>query len=219
MSAPPANDPPSAVNGPGFCGKLPSHRDFISRRVAPDLLARWGEWLDIAMEHSREALGETWLATYLSAPIWRFAVSPGCCGERPFLGVLMPSLDAIGRYYPLSILVPADSQSVTAEIAVAATQWYGRVEDLALSCLSDDFDFTRFDGALAGEVLATGSDSASALPQTEPTAGLPRLLGRLLEQHAVSYSLWWTSGSPSMAATSRAFPGLPNGQDFCELLG
>jgi type VI secretion system ImpM family protein len=95
-------------NAPGFFGKLPSHGDFISRRLPTELLAAWEAWLDVGLQHSRDSLGDAWLQTYLSSPIWCFSASADCCGAQPFAGVPMPSLDWVGRYYSLSIVVPFD---------------------------------------------------------------------------------------------------------------
>ena len=89
-------------NAPGFFGKLPSHGDFVSRRLPTELLAGLEAWLDAGLQHSRDSLGDGWLQTYLSSPIWCFSASADCCGAQPFAGVLMPSLDRVGRYYSLS---------------------------------------------------------------------------------------------------------------------
>ena len=45
-------------NAPGFFGKLPSHGDFISRRLPTELLAAWEAWLDAGLQHSRDSLGD-----------------------------------------------------------------------------------------------------------------------------------------------------------------
>ena len=93
-----------APPGAGFFGKLPSHGDFVSRRLPPDFLTEWEAWLNGGLDRSRAMLGEAWLTTYLACPIWRFIASPRCCGDSGFAGILMPSLDRVGRYYPLSII-------------------------------------------------------------------------------------------------------------------
>src|SRR5260370_19714540 len=108
MSMPAAAAREHADDGPGFFGKLPSHGDFVSRRLPPAIIAVWEAWLDAGLERSRELLGQGWLEGYLSIPIWRFAVSAGCCGDPSVAGVLMPSLDRVGRYYPLPILAVAE---------------------------------------------------------------------------------------------------------------
>lgn len=212
---------PAEEGTPGFFGKLPSHGDFVGRRLPPPLRAAWEAWVDAGVERSREVLGETWLDTYLSSPIWRFAASPGCCGERSVAGVMMPSVDRVGRYYPLSVLTPAGAGQSAAQIALGAGAWFERVEALALSCLDDHFDFAAFDAALAGTRLLSlgGGPAPDPAGSAEGLAtALPPLLDRLLAESGVHYSLWWTIGSARQAGRVHAFAGLPPAEEFAALL-
>ena len=208
---------------PGFFGKLPSHGDFVSRRVPPGLLGPWEAWLDAWIGQSRDFFGDTWLETYFSSPIWRFCASAGCCGDQPFCGLLIPSLDRLGRFYPVSILTPLGPQDLPFGIATAAIAWFDAVEVLALSCLRDGFEFAAFDADLAAAVspVVESGEATLEMPVTEaglaPMIGHP--LGRLLASSAVAHSLWWTSGSRAIAACCRAYPGLPSAEDFAKLLG
>jgi type VI secretion system protein ImpM len=199
---------------PGFFGKLPSRGDFVTRRLPPDLLAGWTDWLDASLDESRRMLGEAWQAAYLSSALWRFSASPGCCSNQAFAGVLMPSVDRVGRYYPLSIVAPLGAEWSAAEIAVAAGQWFEQVEALALSCLTD-VDLDAFDAALAAAPIPRAA--GAALP-TSPAMAVPGLLGHLLEQNAIPYSLWWTTGPSAADARVLAFPGLPPRAMFALLL-
>jgi type VI secretion system protein ImpM len=176
----------------GFFGKLPSHGDFISRRLPTELLAAWESWLDAGLQQSRDSLGDGWLQTYLSSPIWCFSASADWSGAQPFAGVLMPGLDWVGATSwristrndrrPRS---PRGNRLVRADGGDRAVKKAG----LEMSCSA---------GGLAG---------ASTIP-----------LGWLLQQGAARYSLWSTSGSKTMAACCRAFPGLPPVEEFCRLL-
>src|SRR5690606_10627892 len=87
---------------PGFYGKLPSRGDFVSRRLAQDFVGHWDAWLQQGLAASQAALGERWLDVYLTSPIWRFAVAPGLIAEAGYVGVLVPSVDRVGRYFPLT---------------------------------------------------------------------------------------------------------------------
>lgn len=40
---------------------------------------------------------------YLTSPVWRFAIAPGVLGPEGLGGVMMPSVDRVGRYFPLII--------------------------------------------------------------------------------------------------------------------
>jgi type VI secretion system protein ImpM len=210
--------------GPGFFGKLPSHSDFITRRVPSALLAPWEAWLEAGLQHSREFFGDAWLEAYLSSPIWSFCGSAGCCGDRPFCGVLMPSQDRIGRYYPLSIMTRLCAGASPFDIAISATEWFEQMEALALSCLREGFDFATFDARLAAvPVPSAGAKTAASAdapyPEIYRTAEFGGLLSRLLERAAVGYSLWWTSESQTSAARFYAYQGLPPMAEFARFLG
>jgi type VI secretion system protein ImpM len=212
------------TNGPGLFGKLPSHGDFVARNLPPALRVGWEAWLDAGLERSRQMLGDNWLELFLSSPVWRFAVASGCCGGQPFAGVMIPSVDRVGRYFPLSIVAAVPPQHSAAEIALGGTAWFERIEAVALSCLADDFDFVVFEQDLAREAFPPLDQNAVTslevpLPDEARLGDMSLLLGRLLERSGVRYSLWWTSGSPSIAACCRAFHGLPPPEHFARLLG
>ena len=52
------------------------------------------------MAASRAALGDRWLDVYLTSPAWRFASAAGACGPAPVIGLMVPSVDRVGRYFP-----------------------------------------------------------------------------------------------------------------------
>ncbi|MCG8100523.1 MAG: type VI secretion system-associated protein TagF, partial [Candidatus Thiodiazotropha taylori] len=88
---------------PGLYGKIPSLGDFVTRRLPRGFIAPWETWMQEAIANSREQLGDFWLDNYLTSPMWRFALSPGICGEQGWAGILMPSVDRVGRYYPFTL--------------------------------------------------------------------------------------------------------------------
>lgn len=215
MAISPGADLQRSPDAPGFAGKLPSHGDFVSRRLPAPLLAAWETWLDVGLERSREILGDGWLDAYLSSPIWCFSLAAGCCGDYPVAGVLMSSLDRVGRYYPLTIMAPVAAERLAVEIALGATSWFGRMEAIALSCLADGFDFERFDTDVAAEPFPPREGRGVALEAGEPGTALALSLSNFLLGSGVSYSLWWTSAT---AASYRVFQGLPPADEFAQLL-
>ena len=215
---------PGAV-GVGFCGKLQTHGDFVQRRL-PGLLVRcWEEWLDRSIAASRESLGEDWRALYLTSPIWRFAVSAGCCGDRPFAGVLMPSLDKFGRYHPLTIIAVLEQHTSASAVGLFSSDWYRRIESLALSSLEDDFQFDEFDAKLAmasspngTDIRAFGTGFQTVAPAISLDHALSTLIARIIEASTLKYSLWWTVDAGEQFVFSCGYPGLPTPEDFAELL-
>ena len=47
-------------------------------------------------------MGEAWLPAFLEAPVWRFVLPPGMGGAQAVVGLMLPSVDRAGRYFPLT---------------------------------------------------------------------------------------------------------------------
>jgi type VI secretion system protein ImpM len=212
----------------GFFGKLPARGDFVTRRLTRDFTDPWDGWLQDAIAMSAQQLGADWLDTYLTAPIWRFLLSPGICGQLPMLGVMMPSVDRVGRYFPLTLALTVADCGTPAKAMLAAGAWFEEVEQLALSALEDDADLDgidrqaeaiapplaerpeaasyRTDRAVAVELGEGGADAAAG--------AIEGVLGLL----AARYTLWWTSGSERFKPALVFAESLPSVERFAALL-
>jgi type VI secretion system protein ImpM len=139
---------------PGWYGKLPSLGDFASRRLEADFIEPWDLWLGEAMQAQRDSMGDAWLDAYLQSPPWRFVLMPGVLsGFDPGLilaGVLMPSVDRVGRYFPLTIAASIASLPGSSTAYEALLAWLHRIEDTALDALQDDWTIEQLEEALAG---------------------------------------------------------------------
>src|SRR5690349_9150235 len=130
----------------GFYGKLPSHGDFLRRRVSDAFVDAWDAWLRECIAASRTTLGPRWLDVYLTSPAWRFACAAGACGSAPVIGVVAPSVDQVGRYFPLTLVadLPADVNLITA--ASSSERFLDAAERLVIETLATErVDFERFD--------------------------------------------------------------------------
>src|SRR6478752_5324940 len=132
----------------GFFGKVTSHGDFVSRRLPASFKLPWDEWLQHGMQGSRNSLGDAWLDTYLSSPIWRFALAPGVCDANSWAGIVMPSVDRVGRHFPLTIAAGVEGDVALLDWVENAASWYDRLEELALESLREDFSLDALDAAL-----------------------------------------------------------------------
>lgn len=204
---------------PGFFGKLPSHGDFLTRRLPPDVRLRFDDWLQGALVDSKAALGDAWLPTWLRSPLWRFAAGPGVAGEQGWTGLMMPSHDRVGRCFPLLLLAPAAGTPSLRDCMTLHDDWYTRLEDLALSALDEGFALDGFDRALlalggppAGERAAAGQ---ALTPGVYGTADLEALAESWLGE---GQSVWWTDGSPLVAPCLAVSSGLPPATGFAALL-
>ena len=88
----------------GLFGKLPAKRDFIGMNASRRFLEAWEPWLQAGVAMSKQMLGDAWIETYNRAPIWRYWLGADICGEA-MIGAFMPSVDGVGRSFPLAIFV------------------------------------------------------------------------------------------------------------------
>lgn len=138
------------TTGFGAFGKMPALGDFFRLDTPPGFVRVWDAWLQEAMVSSAQAGGALWDTQYMSAPIWRFALAPGLAGAAKIIGVLMPSVDRVGRRFPLALMAGVDGQgSVTAD-HLSADATYAALEDIALASLDDGMDREALNAALAG---------------------------------------------------------------------
>jgi type VI secretion system protein ImpM len=217
----------------GFFGKLPSHGDFLRRRVSDGFVDAWDGWLRECLAASKTALGARWLDVYLTSPAWRFVCAPGACGPAPVLGLLAPSVDQVGRYFPLTIVteLPEDVSLVTA--AATSTHFLDAVERLVIETLAaEPVDFDRFDRAVSGlEAELNGvierppiildPAAVSVLSESTQAWQLPlgasfhlgsafdQLLSLQLEAKFGPMVLWWTDGSSVVEPSWLVLKGLP----------
>ncbi|GAA4333576.1 hypothetical protein GCM10023144_24970 [Pigmentiphaga soli] len=151
--------PPEAA---GWYGKLPSLGDFASRRLPVDFIEPWDAWLSSVLEASRRRLGNDWLNAYLSCPVWRFLLLPGALSANGWAGVLLASVDRVGRHFPLTVAAPMDKPPATPAALAAFWHWLSALERCALDAIEYDHDAAAFDAALAGVVAPLPAPAASS---------------------------------------------------------
>jgi type VI secretion system protein ImpM len=219
----------------GFFGKVVTLGDFVSRRLPRSFLDPWDRWLQQGLTCSRDQLGDAWLDVYLTSPIWHFALASGVCGDAGWVGLVLPSVDRVGRYFPLTVAAPRPP-GAGAGIAslVGAADWLARAEQLALTALDESFDLDAFDRALA--LLAPPDDagrrgaSGILVPREPPGWHFPNgpdgslasvsapLADALLDACLPLHSAWTTRGSDRVAPCTAVARGLPPAAAFAALL-
>ena len=191
---------------PGWFGKLPGMGDFASRRLPEPFRNAWDRWLQHGLTRLR-ARREDWTERYLQAPLWCFVLGEGVIGAGGWLGVMMPSVDGVGRYFPFTIAAELVSSRPELHGAVLArTQhWWTLAAQAALEGLEHDLDAQRFDARL--QELFAGF-TAEAGEGDGPSLALP----------VARHSLWVTEPvaerGPGMTSQ-----GLPQDDQFDALFG
>ena len=173
----------------GFSGKLPARGDFVRAGLPRDFADPWHEWQSVVIAGSRAIMGEAWLGAFLEAPVWRFILSAGLCGPKPVVGLIMPSVDKVGRYFPLTFAALPDTGVPRAG---DWTAWLDAVETLGRAALDEDAPPERL-----------------APPPPPAAAG----------SHGGTVSLWWTEGGPRVEATRLTLGVLPDARCFASMLG
>ena len=235
---------------PGWYGKLPSLGDFASRRLSHELIEAWDSWLAEEIGSLRQQWPDEWLDGYLQSPTWRFVLSAGTLGAAqpwPVAGVLMPSVDRVGRYFPLTIVAPLRSLPRSHEQADSLLNWLHALDDLAADAMEEDWPIDALDQALAHQPapvwadqpspfahalasLASGDTRLVALPLPETRNAMADNLGRALWHWGLDALLsrsltpglawWWAEpADPAQPRQTLLGRGLPSGTDFETLMG
>jgi len=143
---------------PGWFGKLPGMGDFAHRRLPESFRSVWDPWLQRGLARLRDRHAD-WTSHYLEAPVWCFALGPQVVGEGAWIGVLMPSVDGVGRYFPFTLAVGLDASAggaLQGEALQQALGWWARGTRAALEGLEGDLDALRFDAVLERVFAAAG---------------------------------------------------------------
>jgi type VI secretion system protein ImpM len=227
----------------GFYGKLPTHGDFLRRRVSDAFVGVWDGWLQECLAASRGALGDKWLDVYLTSPVWRFGCAAGTCGPAPVVGVMVPSVDRVGRYFPLTLVAELPNGASPIAASTMGSPFFDAAERLVIETLeSERLDFEAFDahvqalgeqlhvlvGAhavvlepVAAAVLSDGAQAGWQIPIGSPGQLAPAFEQLLSQRLSALYDplvLWWTEGSAIVEPSCLIAKGLPDPAAFAALL-
>jgi len=150
----------------GAFGKMPSLGDFFRTDIAASFVDPWDLWLQEGMLAASTSLTDRWEGCYMSAPIWQFTLSPGLAGPGAMIGVLMASVDRVGRKFPLTLAAPIPDQNA-ALTHFQSDELFHQLENLALDALDD----TMTRDALAKAMAAIQTPAVTVQPVTHRSAG------------------------------------------------
>jgi type VI secretion system protein ImpM len=194
------NRNPTRVGAIGFCGKLPARGDFVTFGLPRCFVEPWHDWVQHVLPRVRQAFGDEWQDVWNEAPVWRFALSPGVCGPDAALGLWMPSIDGIGRHFPLTFAAIAPETDAAALIRDGGG-FLAAAEAAGLEALARD--------------LSPNGVGAAIQPEQWLDAAIA---GVAAELHPADGALWWTDGSPRVAAGVLVTRALPDQAAFSDML-
>ncbi len=197
--------PAQGLDVPAWFGKLPGMGDFGQRRLAPLFLDLWDTWLQKGLQQLH-AEREDWVAHYLHAPLWFFALGEEVVSPHPWIGVLMPCVDSVGRYFPLTLaieLVRSNEPSIDHQMA-CIDHWWQRSAMAALTALDSNMDALSFDSYL----YSLFGKSADLEARTPSMLALP----------GSGMSSWFVDAGVTHGAVNTT-SGLPGVDGFAVLFG
>lgn len=226
-------------NNLGFYGKLPIKGDFVTRNLPRSFVDPWDQWLQESIATSRAQLKEQWLENYLTSPIWRFALSEGICADNAWVGLVMPSVDRVGRYFPLTLAAPVNNTYSLLSIADQQEDWFALLEQIALSALDQNTDFDAFIQEIGDlnlpkqlHVPSEPPDFELAKPKLDTSQtwrinmqesvslcnNLCTFTQYFLTQRFPNLCIWWTHGSEKVAPSILMCNKLPPVSGFSALM-
>jgi type VI secretion system protein ImpM len=206
----------------GVYGKYPGKRDFVVTNVPRSVLSPLETWLQGGMAASRQTLGRSWEAHYLVQPIWSFWIGGHVTGVD-CAGAIVPSVDRVGRHFPLVILGHAEGSKggYAPWHRVMTSDWLKSVHERLLSALGDN---PPSEQAALIDGLGDPEESDSKMPESAlPAGGGFRVIGTDTEASAAGTldrihlitgdkmrSILWTGGSDLVPPQIGTFIGMPD---------
>lgn len=211
----------------GFYGKVPALGDFVSRRVSSVFIAVWDRWLQTVIEGSQDSLGSHWRELYLYSPAWRFALPVGICGAEVWTGLTVPSVDKVGRCFPLTaVLALPSAANPFLLLSRTAGEWYQSLEEAIRALLAEeDLNLARFDQAIAemdtGRILAivepvrdvndirADARSVRITSLKDLVSATSALLWHFAAMNFATPTIWWTDAGNGIEPDIFVCDGLP----------
>jgi type VI secretion system protein ImpM len=216
----------------GLFGKLSAKRDFIALATPRNFLEAWEPWVQASLSASRHQLGDRWQQVFLTTPVWRFWLGAAICGST-VAGAIMPSLDGVGRYYPLTLHAVGDAGAPIVPPDIdAQDEWFNMSENFLLSTLDRDIAFEEVSSALdrlpvprtqnSGEgddrIVSLGEGMAGMISAADGFSVSLSNLRAARPEVCAAASFWWTSGGGDFPPLVLSCRGLPDPYRYSTLL-
>ncbi|HZO20857.1 MAG TPA: type VI secretion system-associated protein TagF [Steroidobacteraceae bacterium] len=200
----------------GWFGKIPAAGDFVGRGLPANFVRSWDEWLSAGLCEARHLLSEHWTEAYRQAPVLCLLLGPGVLTESAWRGILLPSMDRLGREFPLIVAQCSAPALVEASghqgVEAPKQEWWDSLVRVAQQSLEHARSADAMEELLAMFVRGRAADLLTDAPDCEPPAA------RILAESG--QSAWWRfeAGRLPTEATT-IFQGLPPGPELRRLLG
>lgn len=217
----------------GLFGKVPQQSDFVTQHLPESFIEHWHHWLQSCISISREQLNDDWLNHYMVSPVWHFALMPGVAHEDSVVGLMIPSVDEVGRYFP-SVIAHAGEHDIWSAY-LQGSNWYNEIEKVALMSLADEVTYSQLVGALESLSLPEftplpdyttqasmhafkGNQVVKQAAEQSAEELALSLLPKAIQNSYGKHSLWWTTGSEKVEPCLAISTGLPDPGQYAAML-
>jgi type VI secretion system protein ImpM len=216
----------------GYFGKLPTLGDFVHQVLPQDFANGWHEWLQQCMAQAREALADDFLTYYLNCPVWKFLMAPGVCGAQAVVGLTIPSVDKVGRYFNFTLATVLPPEADPCAYVLGNRDGLTTLEELALDILEMDYPKEEIELKVR-ELSLQFNMTSNARQDIESEPGFVRisrdqplpfadqasnLLTHLLTQNLGDFSIWWYGQEGQIQSQMVVCSGMPTADIYLRLL-
>lgn len=208
----------------GLFGKYPAKRDYVSVNMPRTVLQPLEMWLASSLATSRDRLGRRWQEFYMVQPIWNFRLGAAVVGVE-CLGVLAPSVDAVGRAFPLVILgycnaadrrLAKEDAVVDSWLAQATSRLFNALSDTppgeATGLVADLPEPPSLAFELPGGTVGDRKECVSLWDDGGSVQSTKRIEAVHQVFAADHRTVWWSGGSNLVAAKTVSFDGFPDAE-------
>lgn len=210
----------------GYFGKLPMRGDFIQRNMSAEFVHTWDNWLQSVISASHHNLGHQWLDFYLISPIWRYLIPQQ--SETYQLGVMLPSVDKVGRYFPFTISTNITPETDASRIISKNRNWFDMAENIALQALGESIGYDQLN-SMSDELDVQNNNPeifrGSRVSFRIPVDQLSSLDNALEESRQYkpskpefNLSYWWNEGNNEMTGNLICCEGMPDDNIYTAML-
>ena len=216
----------------GYYGKTIHRGDFVKFNLPQIFINVWDDWLQQVLHEGDVQHESDWNNIYLSSCSYRFGLSAGIAGESPWIGVMCPATDKVGRRFPFCIALSLPDGISPVAHSVALEPIYAGIQELVKQATQPEYEFDNLQSTMAEmstslkpDLEAFSSNSAHNFKPSDPSTNLSirtnshatlddpvyasSLLDSVLRQTWFSYSIWQPVDRLDESQSSLISGGLP----------
>lgn len=186
-------------------GKLPAHADFVSVNLANAIEVQLHEWISsVIFETQNYFEKRDWLNAYLNISPLCFLLNLDSSDKDYLFGVMVPSVDRVGRYFPLvaGVYLTNKNESKFFDKELLTCIGSAIVEE-QVKAMHDHYQVDRLhDNIISLQALQTFQHTHYAIT----TYFSINSINESLEKNPIISSCWWELDNPDQMIETMKLP-------------